>query len=278
MKINPITMFWLLGVLFPLGGCRTVDEDKLRKIVREEVRREVDKRLRSKAEARRPPNRLPATPPPGTLGPIRSKRPSPGTPRLEHQREYVRSLAQRIEQYKRDGSRTPGQIARMQRALQRSRKHLAELSASAGPASGSSTCAKSSKADAPWLAEVARKARRTGPGKYTVHQTLLARLITQQGAVVRDGRILPHAKNGMPHGFRLACIRPQGLFGALGFKDGDVIVKVNGMDVTSADKALEAFVKLRGAKALTIGVVRNNKAETVQIQVKPQHTRGAKMR
>jgi len=72
-----------------------------------------------------------------------------------------------------------------------------------------------------------------------------------------QARIVPSFKNGQANGFKLFSIKPDSLYSQIGIQNGDVIQRINGLDINSPDKALEAYGKLKSANALDLSVERN---------------------
>ena len=58
------------------------------------------------------------------------------------------------------------------------------------------------------------------------------------------------------------------MFAKLGLSNGDTIQKVNGFELTSADKALEVYSSLRDAKSLMVSIERRGKPVTLTYTIK----------
>jgi general secretion pathway protein C len=63
--------------------------------------------------------------------------------------------------------------------------------------------------------------------------------------VARPPRIIPAFRDGKPIGFKLFSIRPNSLYARIGIENGDVIRRVNGYEINSPEKALEAYSRLQ---------------------------------
>jgi general secretion pathway protein C len=85
---------------------------------------------------------------------------------------------------------------------------------------------------------------------------------------MKTARIVPEQKDGKTVGIRLLNIRPDTLLGKLGLQNGDVLRTINGFDMTSPEKALEAYAKLRTAPEITIGVNRGDKPTNIVFNIK----------
>jgi general secretion pathway protein C len=69
---------------------------------------------------------------------------------------------------------------------------------------------------------------------------------------MRQARIVPEQENGKVAGIRLFGVRPDTLLGVLGMENGDRLQTINGFDMASPEKALEAYARLRTADHLTM--------------------------
>jgi general secretion pathway protein C len=92
--------------------------------------------------------------------------------------------------------------------------------------------------------------------EYTVERSLVDRLLENQATLMRTARILPHEENGAVTGFKIYGVRRSSLLGKIGLHNGDIIHSINGYDMTSPDKALEAYARLRTADRLTVRITR----------------------
>jgi len=71
-------------------------------------------------------------------------------------------------------------------------------------------------------------------------------------------RIVPAYRAGEPVGFKVFAIRPGSPYAAMGIKNGDLIRRVNGYELTSPEKALEAYAALKDATRFHVEVERND--------------------
>jgi S1-C subfamily serine protease len=59
--------------------------------------------------------------------------------------------------------------------------------------------------------------------------------------LAQDARIVPQFQNGRAIGFKLFSIRPGSDFQRAGLLNGDVLTRINGIELTSPTRALEAY-------------------------------------
>jgi len=86
-------------------------------------------------------------------------------------------------------------------------------------------------------------------------------------ALAKGARVVPAMRNGQPDGFKLYAIRPSSGYARLGFQNGDTIHSINGVELTSADKALEVYTKLRDATNLSFDITRRGQPVELTIEI-----------
>lgn len=102
----------------------------------------------------------------------------------------------------------------------------------------------------------------------TVTKALRDRILENPMVISGGARVVPTVEQGKPSGFKLYAIRPKALFARVGFVNGDQIIRVNGLEVTTPDKALEVYAGLRDAKDITFEIRRSGKPLTLVISVR----------
>jgi general secretion pathway protein C len=104
--------------------------------------------------------------------------------------------------------------------------------------------------------EIARGIQRVSATEFKVDRGVVDKILENQAELMRQARIVPEQENGKMVGIRLFGVRPDTLLGVLGMENGDRLQTINGFDMTSPEKALEAYARLRTADTLTVQVNR----------------------
>ncbi|HEX3698485.1 MAG TPA: type II secretion system protein GspC [Polyangia bacterium] len=120
----------------------------------------------------------------------------------------------------------------------------------------------------PLMAEMERGVKKINENTYEVQRGTVDSLLGNMSVLSRAARIVPELKDGKAAGFRLFSVRPDGPFAKIGFQNGDVISAINGLDMSSPDKALEVYTKLRSASHLSIGMERNGQKITKEYSIR----------
>lgn len=120
----------------------------------------------------------------------------------------------------------------------------------------------------PLMAELERGIKKTGEHSYEVQRGTVDSLLGNMSVLSRSARIVPEIRDGRAAGFRLFSVRPDGPFAKIGLQNGDVISAINGLEMTSPDKALEVYTKLKSASHLSVGLERNGQKITKEYNIR----------
>jgi type II secretory pathway component PulC len=94
------------------------------------------------------------------------------------------------------------------------------------------------------------------------------RILEDQATLLKSARIVPVVEAGRAVGFRLFAIRPSSLLHLLGMRNGDLVRRIGGYDISSPDKALEAYTALRKASQIPVELTRSGKPLTFTYEIK----------
>ncbi|HEY0252506.1 MAG TPA: type II secretion system protein GspC [Kofleriaceae bacterium] len=104
--------------------------------------------------------------------------------------------------------------------------------------------------------------------KYEIPRATVDALISDPMAMAKGARIVPALENGQPSGFKLYAIRSSSIYTALGLQNGDTLKKVNGLELTTAEKALEAYSKMSTATTIELEIVRRGTSIKITYVIK----------
>jgi general secretion pathway protein C len=90
----------------------------------------------------------------------------------------------------------------------------------------------------------------------------VSRLLTQAHAVPHFG------DDGMVDGFRLDFVAPASFFEKIGLQFGDMIQRINGMDVKDPGKLWTLFQQLRDERTVKVDLVRSNQPTTLTYEIR----------
>ncbi|MFO7983703.1 MAG: type II secretion system protein GspC [Desulfuromonadales bacterium] len=99
--------------------------------------------------------------------------------------------------------------------------------------------------------------RSVGENRWSIPSSEADRARSNLGELLKSAHLVPNVKNGSTEGFMVRMIRPNSLLDQLGLQVGDIVMEVNGVEMTSPEKALQIFTQLRDARNISLGLVRN---------------------
>lgn len=123
-----------------------------------------------------------------------------------------------------------------------------------------------------------------GPAKFTIKLpapdpiTRINDFEYQIPRVVADQVVLDPAKttglgaslvsrDGKPFGFELSAIRTGSVYAKLGFKNGDIVFAVNGLEMISEQRAREIYAKLKAADQIAFDIERSGQRDRIVIYI-----------
>lgn len=81
-------------------------------------------------------------------------------------------------------------------------------------------------------------------------------------------RAVPHFQDGKAAGFRLFAIRQDSVFEKIGLKNGDIVTRVNGNELTDPARAMSLIQELRSEGRVTVDVSRNRQPTTLNYEIR----------
>lgn len=101
-----------------------------------------------------------------------------------------------------------------------------------------------------------------------IDRGLVDSLIENSSALMSQARILPYEREGQVQGFKLYGIRRNSLLGKLGLRNGDIVNSIGGIEMSSPDRALEAYTKLRSADDIVIDFTRRGRRQSMDYNIR----------
>jgi general secretion pathway protein C len=101
-----------------------------------------------------------------------------------------------------------------------------------------------------------------------VDQRALNASLDNIGQAMTDARLLPSLKEGKVEGFRASEVKPAGIFGMVGIKNGDVLLRINEFPIDSPDKAIQSFVSLKGQSRIKLDLIRDGQPVTLNYDIR----------
>ena len=117
-------------------------------------------------------------------------------------------------------------------------------------------------------ADIASKIQKVSDTEFNIDRSVVDKILENQAELMKSARIVPETKDGKVLGIRLFGIRPETLLGTLGLQNGDRLESINGFNMGSPEKALEAYARLRTASQLDVTVNRRGTPVSIVHHIK----------
>jgi len=98
-------------------------------------------------------------------------------------------------------------------------------------------------------------------GKIDAALANLPQLLTQ-------ARLIPNFTGGKVDGFRVLSMQPGSFYTDIGLKEGDVLQRINGVDVKDPQNLLKAFEQLRNETSINVDLLRQSQSVTLGYEVR----------
>lgn len=103
--------------------------------------------------------------------------------------------------------------------------------------------------------------------KVSIARSVLVNELKDINKVLKSVFVSPYYKSGDFVGYRLSRLRRTSIFKKIGLKNGDIIVNINGEELTTPEKLFELFGRAEELTALTIDMLRRGKKESLFVEI-----------
>lgn len=111
-------------------------------------------------------------------------------------------------------------------------------------------------------------ARRINEKQYLLDQRKVQQAFNKPEQILSDARLYPNMVNGNHEGFRVLEVKRGGLYEELGLKNRDILLRINGLDLTSPQAAMQAMSALKGMNTVNLDIIRGGENMTLNYQVR----------
>lgn len=106
-----------------------------------------------------------------------------------------------------------------------------------------------------------------GEGKYVIDQREIDNALQNLDKLYTEIRAVPNFQDGKVTGLKIHSIKPGSVFQKLGLQRGDVLQKINGMEL-DVKNGFQVFGQLKDAKNLTLDFNRGGANQSVEYEIR----------
>ncbi len=111
--------------------------------------------------------------------------------------------------------------------------------------------------------------QKLGQDSYHIDRREVDHAINNLSELFTQVRAVPYTpQEGVTQGFRLFQIKPDSLIDRIGLKNGDVIQRVNGVEISNPSTAFQLLQDLQGHAQLRVDVLRNHQPTTLSYEIR----------
>lgn len=115
---------------------------------------------------------------------------------------------------------------------------------------------------------VSIEVNKIGENAFSMDEATVTQLTGNINQFMTQARIIPYFEGNQSAGYRLAAVRPGSAFEQLGFRAGDIIQRVNTVELTSPEKMYTIFQNLKDEKRVSVDVLRQGQKTTLTYEIR----------
>lgn len=117
-------------------------------------------------------------------------------------------------------------------------------------------------------ASQAQFVKKIGEKQYLLDRRKVQQALESPEHILSDARLYPNIKNGKQEGFLVLEVIPGGIYDSLGLKNGDVLLRINGLQISNPEVAIQAMSALRGMNTVNLDIIRGSSKMTLNYQIR----------
>lgn len=110
--------------------------------------------------------------------------------------------------------------------------------------------------------------RMVGDNSWLIDKGEIEQASSNMNQLMTQIRVVPNFTDGQPDGFKVFAIRPGSLFAKIGLQNGDVVKRINGLDIQGPEEAFEAYQRLKDETNIQIDLSRRGENATFTYEIR----------
>jgi general secretion pathway protein C len=111
-------------------------------------------------------------------------------------------------------------------------------------------------------------ARKVGEQEYVLDRRRVQKSLENPEQILTDARLLPNFVEGRQEGFKISEVVRDGLYHSMGLKNGDILLRVNGLEISNPEVAMQAMTALKGMNSVNLDIKRKGKNMSMSYQMR----------
>jgi general secretion pathway protein C len=111
-------------------------------------------------------------------------------------------------------------------------------------------------------------AEKIGEKEYLLNRRRVDQTLENPEQILTDARLLPNIQNGKQEGFKMLEVKSGGLYESLGLKNGDILLRVNDLEISNPEVAIQAMTALKGMNRVNLDIMRDGAKLSMSYDIK----------
>ena len=111
-------------------------------------------------------------------------------------------------------------------------------------------------------------AKKIGEREYLLDRSKVQKSMENPEKVLTDARLLPNIIDGKQEGFKISEVVPDGLYHSLGLQNGDILLNINGLEISNPEVAIQAMSALKGMNRINLDIMRSGENMSIDYEIR----------
>lgn len=111
-------------------------------------------------------------------------------------------------------------------------------------------------------------AHKIGEREYLLDSRMVRQSLESPERILTDARLLPNFVDGRQEGFKISEVKPEGLYHSLGLRNGDILLRINGLTISNPEVAIQAMSALRGMNSVDLDIIRDENKMSMSYKIR----------
>lgn len=109
--------------------------------------------------------------------------------------------------------------------------------------------------------------RKLAANKWALDRHEVEHNLDNLNQLMTQARVIPNFADGKPDGFKVFAIVPDSFFDKIGLQNGDILERVNGIEISDPESFFKVFQHLKDENNISVDVVRNSEKQTMSYDI-----------
>jgi general secretion pathway protein C len=111
-------------------------------------------------------------------------------------------------------------------------------------------------------------AKQIGEREYILDSRRIQKSLENPEQILTHARLLPNIKDGRQEGFSVSEVVPGGIYHSLGLRNGDILLRINGLEISNPEVAIQAMSALKGMSNIDLDVIRSGQKISMNYRIR----------